>query len=90
MTNQAQQGYQMPKNEIEKLKLKATYREYSDYTRLLKGLLNKEIDVAALPENYKGMFETNEEVADKLGTLRDVHHFNRMLTIKTNRAAIRM
>ena len=80
---QAQQGYQMPKNEIEKLKLKATYREYSDYTRLLKGLLNKEIDVAALPENYKGMFETNEEVADTLGTLRDVHHFNRMLTIKT-------
>ena len=34
---QAQQGYQMPKNEIEKLKLKVTYPGYSDYTRLLKG-----------------------------------------------------
>ena len=84
---QAQQGYQMPKNEIEKLKLKVTYREYSDYTRLLKGLLNKEIDVAALPENYKGMFETNEEIAPELAALRDVHNFNRTLTIHTEQGS---
>lgn len=64
-----------------------TYREYSDYTRLLKGWLNKEIDVAALPENYKGMFETNEEIAPELAALRDVHNFNRTLTIHTEQGS---
>ena len=39
------------------------------------------------PENYKGMFETNEELADELAGLRDVHNFNRTLTIHTEQGA---
>lgn len=42
---------------------------------------------AALPENYKGMFETNEEIAPELAALRDVHNFNRTLTIHTEQGS---
>lgn len=79
----SEQGSIMPKKEIDKLKINVEYRGYSDYTRCLEALVAGEIDAAALPSNYKGMFDASEQFDETLGQLRTLHNFDRQLTINT-------
>lgn len=62
-------GNQIPKEIIEKEKIKNNVKEYEGYIKLLEALYSKEIDYAFMPTSYVSIFKNIDE--DKYSTLED-------------------
>ncbi len=62
-------GNEIPKEVIEKKKLKNKIKEYNDYTKLVDALYNKEIDYIFVPTSYVQMLKNIDE--EKYETLEE-------------------
>lgn len=71
------EGNLLPKAEIEKLDYdKVNFKTYQSYTKLINALVKDEVDFISLPEDYKNIYSTNEQVEPNLSKMRSIHTFS--------------
>ncbi|MEA5017847.1 MAG: LCP family protein [Erysipelotrichaceae bacterium] len=72
-----QVGNVLALEEIENQNIKIELVPFDTYNDLLLGLFNKEVDVAALPDNYYEMFVVNDGYQDYLDKTRIIHTYSK-------------
>ena len=71
-----QEGNLLAKAELESKEISVNFVGYANYTDLLLGLFNKEIDVAPMPEDYYAMYISNEGFEEYLEKTTVIHTFS--------------
>ncbi len=73
----------LAQNELTNKNISVSYVEYNDNNELLMGLFNGDIDVAALPSNYVGIFEVNDGYSELLDMTKAIATFESSVSIET-------
>ena len=76
-----QEGNVLVKNELSENNLSVNFVRYENYTEMLLGLFNKEIDIAPLPEDYYAMFISNEGYEEYLDKTEAFYSFTKKVEI---------
>ena len=71
------EGSILPKDELKKLKYDdVKLKSYQSYTQLISALVKDEVDFISLPQNYRSLYSTNEQVEPFLEKIKPVHTFS--------------
>ncbi|MGB4614354.1 MAG: LCP family protein, partial [Erysipelotrichaceae bacterium] len=75
-------NYDLAKKQLETNKIKVSYAEFTDNNELLLALFNGEINAAALPSNYVGIFEVNDGYDVLLEDTKVISTFSSVVEVK--------
>ena len=77
------EGYQMIRDLIDQQGLQAEVTYFSSYYDLLSALYNRNIDIAALPEDYQNIFTSFDGYQDFLNICHSVFTYRKNNTVQT-------
>lgn len=78
------EGNILAKAELENKKINVTYVEYETYISMYMGLVNGDIDVAALPSNYYDLFIVNDGFEELLKETKTIYEFKEVVEVKND------
>ncbi len=73
--------------ELTNKKINVSYEEFNDNNELLLALFNNQIDAAALPSNYVGIFEVNDGYSELLANTKAINTFESAVQVEATKSA---
>ncbi|MCI6272256.1 MAG: LCP family protein [Erysipelotrichaceae bacterium] len=78
---------ELAKTELTNKKINVSYREFNDNNELLLALFNSDVDAAALPSNYIGIFEVNDGYSDLLKNTKAISTFSSSVAVEATKTS---